>query len=526
MLGGQACYTPPEVHNAQEAGKVFTKKEMEKADIWAFGMILAEIITGRRPYADKASEFLVVRAVVAGQKPALPEDAGLIVAICDNCLSAAPEDRPEFYHVVDAFRANADPIFGVPPDQLEEYITTLIEKTDITEDARSVFDAPAEDIRASRILVPAPAGIDELIQAADAGDANAQVRLGRAFAHGEGVATDVGRAYQYYRRAADQGSPIGLLNAGLYLMQGRGCPKDERLAAQFFRQSAELGVIRGQYEFAKLLQTGRGIPKDAALALHYFKLAADRGNRDAQYQYARMCYQGDQGVRKNPVEAIKYYQMGHNAGDDNASCDYALMLVRGDLGVPKDPEQGAKIYRQVAEKGCEPAWLNLGCLYDNERDLNDKRKALECFQRAAASGSIGGRVQLAIYLRAGLGGAPVDLPRARQLLKEVADTPIRPGTRDIYIGRARTIVGGMLQAGEGGPVDIQGAFDYYGKASELGNPKAVVKYAELVVSGPGYLPKNLQLTRQYLRTMIEKFRPDPRLADDVRRATDLLARLG
>jgi TPR repeat protein len=239
-----------------------------------------------------------------------------------------------------------------------------------------------------------------------------------------------------------------------------------------------------------------------------------------------MCYQGDQGVPKNPVEALKYYQLGHNAGDKNASCDYALMLVRGDVGVPKNPGEGARIYRQVAEMGYEPAWLNLGCLYDNERELNDRRRALECFQRAAAAGSIGGKVQLALYLKGGLGGAPVDLPRARQLLKEVADTPIKPGTRDMYIGRARTIIAGMYQGGEGGPVDIQAAFDYYGKASDLGNPKAVVRYAELVVNGPAYLPRDPALTKQYLRTMIEKFRTDPRLADDIRRASDLLARLG
>ena len=61
---------------------------------------------------------------------------------------------------------------------------------------------------------------------AEAGDASAQYRLGRAYATGEGAAKDEVEAVKWFRKAADQNNASAQYGLGRAYALGEGVPKD------------------------------------------------------------------------------------------------------------------------------------------------------------------------------------------------------------------------------------------------------------------------------------------------------------
>ena len=86
--------------------------------------------------------------------------------------------------------------------------------------------------------------IDDIRQAADQGDAEAQVDLGSMYDEGDdwmGIAEDHDQAVHWYRLAADQGDTWAQYNLGLMYDEGRGVPQDDAQAVSWMRQAAEQG---------------------------------------------------------------------------------------------------------------------------------------------------------------------------------------------------------------------------------------------------------------------------------------------
>lgn len=63
-------------------------------------------------------------------------------------------------------------------------------------------------------------------QAADAGDATSQYRLGVMYGLGLGVAQNYAESVKWYRRAAESGEPRAQSNLGFMYGTGRGVPQD------------------------------------------------------------------------------------------------------------------------------------------------------------------------------------------------------------------------------------------------------------------------------------------------------------
>jgi serine/threonine-protein kinase len=84
-IAGTLSYLPPEVLRGERADA--------RSDVWAFGIVLHELLTGRRPFEGR-TPFELTSAVLREPVPAMPPrvPAGLRV-ICDNCLAKDPSDR-------------------------------------------------------------------------------------------------------------------------------------------------------------------------------------------------------------------------------------------------------------------------------------------------------------------------------------------------------------------------------------------------------------------------------------------------
>jgi hypothetical protein len=92
------------------------------------------------------------------------------------------------------------------------------------------------------------------------------------------------RAARLYRKAAEAGDVDAALALGRILRDGDGVEADPKEAAGWLRMAADAGRAEAQQALAELYREGRGVPKDPARAVGLLRQAAagDRGEAIAQ----------------------------------------------------------------------------------------------------------------------------------------------------------------------------------------------------------------------------------------------------
>lgn len=108
---------------------------------------------------------------------------------------------------------------------------------------------------------------------AQAGDREAQYRLGVMYAEGKGVAPNDAEAALWFERAAEQGEPMAQYNLGASYVEGTGVRKDMTAAAKWFRRAADQGIPLAQLNLGLLYASGNGVPQDNIEALKWIDLA-------------------------------------------------------------------------------------------------------------------------------------------------------------------------------------------------------------------------------------------------------------
>ena len=74
-----------------------------KRDIYSYGMVCFEILTGRVPFSSVLNEKEVKSLVLQGKRPILPEDPQkcslLLKELIESCWSSNPRKRPTFMDI-------------------------------------------------------------------------------------------------------------------------------------------------------------------------------------------------------------------------------------------------------------------------------------------------------------------------------------------------------------------------------------------------------------------------------------------
>jgi hypothetical protein len=317
------------------------------------------------------------------------------------------------------------------------------------------------------------AALPELKRLSELGDAAAQVRLGRLYERGEGVAQDYGAALRRYRAAAAQGDATGQAYLGDLYSLGLGMPPDWTEAVRWYRLAAAQHEPSSMASLGFAYQTGQGVPQDWAMGLHWYGEAAQLGDPQAQYRLGEILDHGEHGVTVDLQEARSRYEKAARRGHRQAAAalarfggpadaplpsaplpttptpavlaagvaayeakDYAdarrllwpladsgyaqAQYVLGDLayysldGV-RNAAEGVRRYRQAAEQGHTLAAVMLGMAYESGAGVDkDPVQALAWYRRAADAGDAWGQYHVGAYHERGWGGLTADITEARR----------------------------------------------------------------------------------------------------------------
>ena len=164
--------------------------------------------------------------------------------------------------------------------------------------------------------------LDEMRQKAEAGDKEAQFRLGSAYDSGRGVPRDGAEAMKWYLRSAEAGY------AEAQNSVGSGLQAEQRYeeARTWYERAAAQGHALAINNLGYLYDLGLGVKQDRQKGFELYSRAADLGWGEAMWNLANMYGAGQLGAK-----------------DLNMACVWTLRAVR--FADPREKQRFAPAFR-------------------------------------------------------------------------------------------------------------------------------------------------------------------------------------
>lgn len=169
--------------------------------------------------------------------------------------------------------------------------------------------------------------VRRLRQAAEAGDAAAQYRLGVMHGNGDGVPLDPSGAAAWIERAAQQGHVEAQNTLAWLYANGHGVTQDDAAARRWYLAAAQQGLVQAQFVVATMYRFGQyGAERDMAQAVAWYQKAADQGLAPAQFALGRLLMEGKH-VAPDDSAALQWLSLAHVNGSKRAE-EYIRTLLQ------------------------------------------------------------------------------------------------------------------------------------------------------------------------------------------------------
>ncbi|WP_130470515.1 tetratricopeptide repeat protein [Candidatus Magnetaquicoccus inordinatus] len=139
--------------------------------------------------------------------------------------------------------------------------------------------------------------LEKDIKDAKAGNAQAQMRLGRRYIRGEGVPQDIKKGVRLIELAAKKHDPDALCDLGTMYEDGQGKPQNLRKAVKYYRLAIKLDNRSAMSNLALMYYKGNGVPKNIAEAFRLCQMAIDRGSEYAMNNMGNILCHGEEEIR-------------------------------------------------------------------------------------------------------------------------------------------------------------------------------------------------------------------------------------
>lgn len=123
----------------------------------------------------------------------------------------------------------------------------------------------------------------DLREAAEQGDMEAQNGLGMMYVRGKGVAQDYDEAVRLFRKAAESDHAPAQKNLGQMYRMGNGVVQSHREAVEWNRRAAEQGNAAAQYNLGSAYAEGKGVNQDWVKAHMWFNISGTNGKESGRY---------------------------------------------------------------------------------------------------------------------------------------------------------------------------------------------------------------------------------------------------
>jgi TPR repeat protein len=170
--------------------------------------------------------------------------------------------------------------------------------------------------------------------------------------------------------AAEAGDAEAQFKLGALYANGKGVKQDSHTAAKWLRKSAKQGWVAAQTLLAWCYAGGNGVSQNAAEALEWYSKAAEQGDIDAMSSLADLYLEGKPGVEKHPSAALNWYEQAANLGHPKAQYMLGKLLAEGEVVAQND---------EAAFQ-----WLSLAIMNDSE----PAQKALAMLTARIDSGTL------------------------------------------------------------------------------------------------------------------------------------------
>lgn len=191
--------------------------------------------------------------------------------------------------------------------------------------------------------------IDQLKASAEAGDAEAQFKLGVLYEKGRGVKRDQAQAFYWYGKAAAQGCAKAQTNLGYCYESGQGTKRDLEEAFYWYHKAAERGEVYAQTYLGHYYENSRDARQERDQAAYWYGKAAKQGHAQAQFKLGYY-YEKGIGVQRDWAQAADWYRRAAEQGHTDAQNKLSECYYNG-TGVEQDEKQAVYWYHKAAGLG-------------------------------------------------------------------------------------------------------------------------------------------------------------------------------
>jgi len=219
-------------------------------------------------------------------------------------------------------------------------------------------------------------------------------------------------AYRWYKPAADVGYGYAQYRTGYIYETGSGVAADMTKAEEYYKKAAEQNIPEAQHNLAMLYQR-KGNDTDA---FYWYRLAAEQGISASMTNLAIYFSIKDNGLYDNMFRARRYTFASAVLGDDIAQYNAGLYYYSKQYTGGKTDYVTAKYwFRQGAVSGHTEAMRILGeCYYYGEGTEKDCALAYKWSLKAARQGSGLAMRDMALYYAVGTDAVKEDKAQARK----------------------------------------------------------------------------------------------------------------
>lgn len=229
------------------------------------------------------------------------------------------------------------------------------------------------------------------LASANKGDAQAELRVARAYESATGTKRNYAEALKWFQAAAQQGVQEANAWLGSLYLYGHGVPQNSQRALELIQAAASANDPAGLRFLGVMYQNGFVVPVDYSKAMMLYSAAANKRDGNGFYRLGVLYLRGV-GTARNPGKAFNAFTEGAQLGDAWSQLELGKMYEQGtqvEAGTVAGPNLllAIKAYTQAAAQGNPAAAYRLAQIYkEGKGGVADYPKALAYYRQAAARG--------------------------------------------------------------------------------------------------------------------------------------------